>query len=133
MRWPVWRYKAMKTYSLTNEHDEQSSLMRWAEWNHRTIPELRNLFAIPNGGWRHPATAARLKAEGVSPGVPDLFLAWPSCGFAGLFIEMKRKVGGHLSPAQQEWREKLTLAGYRVEVCKGSEAAKSAIINYLKP
>ena len=31
-------------------------------------------FAIPNGGHRHPAVAAKLKAEGATPGVPDLFI-----------------------------------------------------------
>lgn len=120
-------------YQIATEHDEQSALMKWAAFQERVIPELRNLFALPNGGWRHPATAARLKAEGVKPGVPDLMLAWPCNGYSGLFVEMKRKVGSRLSPEQQEWRERLTLAGYRVEVCKGFDAAKDAIINYLKP
>ena len=30
------------------------------------------MFRIPNGGSRHPAEAARLKAQGVKAGVPDL-------------------------------------------------------------
>lgn len=122
----------MKTYPLNTEHAEQSALIQWATLASATIPELLHLFAIPNGGWRHPVTAARLQAEGVSPGVPDLFLAWPAHGAPGLFVEMKRRVGGRLSPAQALWRERLTKCGYRVRVCKGWEEAKEAIVNYLK-
>ncbi len=121
----------MKPYSLDSEHHEQACLMKWAELQSGSMPELRCLFAIPNGGWRHPATAARLKAEGVKPGVPDLFLAFPCNGSHGLFIEMKRRVGGRLSPEQQAWRERLSMHGYRVRVCKGWEEAKTEIINYL--
>jgi hypothetical protein len=122
----------MKTYHLATEHAEQAALIEWASLARATIPELNNLFAIPNGGMRHPAVAAQLKAEGVKPGVPDLFLAHPSNGAPGLFIEMKRRVGGRLSPEQQAWRERLTMNGYRVRVCKGWEEAKVEIINYLK-
>lgn len=121
----------MKSYPIDSEHREQACLMQWTELQSGSIPELRCLFAIPNGGWRHPATAARLKAEGVRPGIPDLFLAHPSNGACGLFIEMKRRVGGRLSPEQQAWRDRLTMNGYRVRVCKGWEEAKSEIINYL--
>lgn len=122
----------MKTYSLATEHAEQSALIKWASLARATIPELNNLFAIPNGGMRHHVVAAQLKAEGVSPGVPDLFLAWPAHGAHGLFVEMKRRVGGRLSDAQITWRERLTKCGYRVRVCKGWEEAKEAIITYLK-
>lgn len=121
----------MKAYSLDSEHREQTCLMKWAELQSGSMPELRCMFAIPNGGWRHPATAARLKAEGVKPGVPDLFLAYPSNGMSGLFVEMKRRTGGRLSPEQQAWRERLTMHGYRVRVCKGWEEAKTEIIDYL--
>ena len=54
------------------EHVEQAALFRWAEFARARLPELTLLHAIPNGGHRHKATAARLKAEGVKRGVPDL-------------------------------------------------------------
>ena len=53
---------------IPTEHEEQRELVRWFR---QTWPGVR-IFAIPNGGARSPATAGRLKAEGVSSGVPDL-------------------------------------------------------------
>jgi hypothetical protein len=118
-------------YSITNEHDEQVALITWANLNLRTIPELADLFAIPNGGQRHPAIAAQLKAEGVKPGVSDLFLSYPSNGYHGLYIEMKRKVGSSTSLLQKEWIERQRRNGYAAYVCKGFEEAKTVIIHYL--
>lgn len=96
------------------EHEEQREYVRWFR---QTYPEVR-IMAIPNGGARSPATAGRLKAEGVSPGVPDLFIpAW------GLWIEMKRAKGGKVSPEQKEWHQYLANCGYRVIVGLGQADA----------
>jgi hypothetical protein len=122
-----------KTYNLNTEHQEQRELFKWAELSRGKHPELANMFAVPNGGWRHPVTAAKLQAEGVKPGVPDIVLAHPSRGYPGLFIEMKRRVGGRVSDSQKEWHVRLSRAGYSVVTCKGWEEARTAIINYLTP
>lgn len=96
------------------EHEEQREYVRWFR---QTYPEVR-IMAIPNGGARSPATAGRLKAEGVSPGVPDLFIpAW------GLWVEMKRAKGGKVSPEQKEWHSYLESCGYRVIVGLGQTDA----------
>lgn len=116
------------------EHQEQTTLMRWAEYQSKKLPELALLFAIPNGGARHPAVAGKLKAEGVKAGVPDLFLPVPrnvqGIAFNGLFIEMK---AGRNKPtmAQIEWHVRLSQQGYRVSVCYGWEAARDLITEYL--
>jgi hypothetical protein len=95
---------------VPTEHEEQREYVRWFR---QTYPEGR-IMAIPNGGARSQATASRLKAEGVSPGVPDLFIpAW------GLWVEMKRANGGRVSPEQKEWHIYLETCGYRVIVCHG--------------
>lgn len=124
----------MKTrrYNIDTEHHEQVTLMSWVNHNLRAMPELHNLFAIPNGGHRHLFTAQKMKAEGVKPGVPDMFLAHPSGDYCGLFVEMKRRKGGVLSPVQREWIERLSKSGYRVVVCLGWGDAKKEIIEYLK-
>lgn len=124
--------------SVPSEHDEQCSLMQWAEvatWGaapeHRAALDL--LHAIPNGGQRHVAVAAKLKAEGVRPGVPDLCLParsadgqWPC-----LWIELKRTKGGRTSKAQAEWHEALHAQGHRVEVARGWVEAARLIVEYL--
>jgi hypothetical protein len=112
-----------------NEHNTQRMLVAWFR---KYYPEQQNLlFAIPNGGKRNPATAKRLKEEGVLPGIPDLCLAAPSpSGAHGLFIEMKT-TSGRLSAAQKQRKQELEQSGYSVAVAFGYEAAKQAIEDYL--
>lgn len=100
-----------------SEHQEQVLLCFWLD---KYRPEL-SYFAIPNGGHRNKVTAYKLKQEGVKPGVPDLF--FPSLR---LFIEMKKE-NGVMSASQKEWKSKLELCGYRVEMCRGFESAKQII------
>jgi rhodanese-related sulfurtransferase len=105
---------------IPTEHFEQRELVMWFR---QTYPKVR-ILAIPNGGARSMATAARLKAEGVSPGVPDLFIpSW------ALWIEMKRQKGGVVSAEQKDWIAYLKGLDYEVLVCKGAEDAKNKIKN----
>lgn len=79
----------------------------------RRYPGVR-IFAIPNGGHRHKATAQKLQGEGVCKGVPDLYVpAWK------LWVEMKRQKGGRLSPEQKDWIEYLGGVGDTVIVGYG--------------
>jgi hypothetical protein len=114
-----------------SEHQEQKNLFEWVRLSVKKYPALSNLAAIPNGGHRHKAVAGKLKAEGVSAGFPDLICAFPSRGFHGLFIEMKVKKGGRVSPAQKEWIDRLLNAGYLAVVCKGFLEARDMLIWYL--
>lgn len=91
----------------------------------------RLLFAIPNGGERNVIVAARLKAEGVRSGVPDLFLAFSNGDFNGLFIEMKKQKGGRVSDSQKTYIELLQKRGYCAVVCNGWMEAKEEIERYL--
>ena len=99
---------------IPTEHEEQKNFVQWFR---RKYPEVR-IFAIPNGGARSPATACRLKVEGVLRGVPDLFIPeWR------LWIEMKRVKGGVLSPEQKDWIGYLETIGYKCLVGCGCEGA----------
>lgn len=53
------------------EHAEAVALMRVVRLHEVRWPELRLLYAVPNGGDRHPIVAAKMRAEGVRAGVPD--------------------------------------------------------------
>jgi hypothetical protein len=104
---------------LNSEHLEQ---VRLVSWFRKTYPDTR-ILAIPNGGIRSASQGAVLKAEGVSAGVPDLFVpAWL------LWIEMKREVGGTVSPAQRDWISYLESIGHQVIVGRGFEDARQQII-----
>lgn len=112
------------------EHFEQVALFGWVRDNIHKYPALEMLFAVPNGGHRHINVARQLQAEGVKPGVPDLFLPVASQGHHGLFIEMKA-TGGRESEKQQEWRAKLTAGGFLSVVCVGWMAASEKLAWYL--
>jgi len=128
----------MRPYPL--EHDEQSGVFLWAGWMLRDFPDLRWMFAIPNGGHRNMLVAKKMKAEGVKPGVPDIFLPVPRHGYHGLFIEMKtqdnrpktQKSKGGLSDLQREWVTALRDRNYKVVVAYGRDEAVTEITTYLK-
>jgi hypothetical protein len=121
-----------------SEEGHQKFLFDWVDLQFKAIPELALLFAIPNGGLRHPAVAAMLKRTGVRAGVPDLFLPVARGPWHGLFIEMKRpaypllkKPAGTTDPDQEKWLERLDVQGYCCWVCWGWEDARNRILEYL--
>ncbi len=65
-------------------------------------------FAVPNGEKRDVRVGARLKEEGVLPGVSDLVLVLPG---RVVFVEIKTPAG-RLSPAQKAFREAVQGLGH---------------------
>ena len=130
-----------------SEHTHQVQVILWANlMEKRKYPMLRFLYAVPNGGARHPIVAAKLKAEGVKPGVLDLCLPYPikanmvprsinyyqSFKYCGLYIEMKTLTPkGRLSDDQKEWIEYLKGVGYKVVVAWTADEAIEEIERYL--
>lgn len=114
------------------EHAEQAALLRWTLEARAGLPELNLLFAIPNGARVARSVAARLKAEGLKSGVPDLFLPVARQGRHGLWIEMKAP-GGRLAAEQRLWHQALSAQGYAVRVCRSREEAAAALRAYLEP
>jgi hypothetical protein len=112
------------------EHQEQVTLFCWVGLVQSSHPELALLHAIPNGGHRHKAVAARMKAEGVKRGVPDLCLPVASDGYHGLYIEMKTRKG-RLSSEQRKWGNALHAQGYRFRMCRSWQEAARTIADYL--
>lgn len=117
--------------SIPTEHAEQCALMRWVDTMTAQHSQLRLLHAIPNGGARARLTAAKLKAEGVKPGVPDLFLPAPRGTLHGLYIEMKRSKGSTTRSTQKWWHLALRISGYHVVICKSAQEAQTALLEYL--
>ena len=116
------------------KHTHQTvAVVRWWKLQCRKYGRPEEvLMHFANEGHRSPITAARLKAEGMRPGAPDLFLATAAGKYHGLFIEMKRTKGGRVSDSQ--WRMLYTLdsENYCTQVCHGSKEAIEAILEYLR-
>ena len=109
----------MTTQPIPSEDHEQMQLVSWFR---KTYKEIR-ILSIPNGGHRHIAVAAKMKATGQSAGVPDLFVpAW------ALWVEMKRTEGGTVSAVQKDWIAYLEGIGHKVIVGYGCEDAKAKIL-----
>lgn len=115
-----------------SEDGEQLALMCWCANNFNTYPELKRLVHIPNGGSRHKAEAGKLKAMGVKPGFPDLFLPIRRATWNGLFIEIKRLTGGRVGEDQKDWADFLRGQGFGAIVCYGWIEAKKVLIDYLE-
>ena len=112
------------TEKIPSEDHEQ---MLFVQWFKRTYPTVK-IMSIPNGGHRHIAVAAKMKATGQAAGVPDIFIPAWLC-----WIEFKRIKGGIVSPAQRDWISYLESIGHRVIVGKGFEDAKRQILDVKKP
>ena len=120
------------------ESIEQQKLFAWWRFEGHKRFGLPSccLFAIPNGGRRDAVTGARLKAEGVQAGIPDIFLAVPDQLHHGLFVEMKRPKNpgvsaGRPTQAQREVMQALTARGYCCKVAYGANEARKVIEWYL--
>jgi hypothetical protein len=107
-----------------SEHDEQVAVVEYCDL--KSIP----VYAIPNGGLRRKSEAARLKAEGVSKGVPDLCVPRARGRYHSLYIEMKAD-GGKPTEEQARWILRLRAEGMCAYVCYGAENAIALIDRYM--
>jgi VRR-NUC domain len=93
-------------------------------------PCLRLLFCIPNGARTGAKQGAKLVAEGMKRGVPDLCLPVAARGFHGLWIEMKHGKNT-TTDDQDQWLADLDAQGYKTCVCYTADAAIAEIKHYL--
>ena len=106
---------------LPSEHLEQREFVSWFRKRYQGV----RIIAIPNGGIRGAAAGARLKAEGVSAGVPDLYIpAWK------LWIEMKRQRDYTVSKEQRDWIDYLQKIGDCAIVCRGFNDARTQVLTW---
>jgi hypothetical protein len=108
-----------------SEHDIQKSCINWFRLKY---PKYL-IYAIPNGGQRNKIVAAKLKAEGVLAGIPDLHIPVSKQGFHGLYIEMK---AGKNKPSDNQITvmQKLNNEGFRCEVCWTVDQFRLVVDNY---
>nr|DAV37229.1 MAG TPA: Nuclease [Caudoviricetes sp.] len=117
-----------KKYS-DEEHRIQCSCVQWFSLQYPKL--VYRLFSVPNGGRRDKITAAKLKNEGVLPGVADLILLKPNSQYGALLIEMKT-AKGRQSDSQKEWQSDLcSLDEYKYVVCLSLDDFMREIKDYL--
>lgn len=101
----------------------------------RGVVEHLRLCGVPGLVWYHPANgggrsskaeAAKLKREGVTPGIPDLMLHHAGRSYG---LELKA-ANGRLSPEQRDMHQRLVAAGVEVAVANGVDAALRQLRNW---
>lgn len=115
------------------ETSEQKAFFQWICLNKR----LRHcIFSIPNEAKRSILECQRLKSMGLRPGVSDLFIAYPTSVYHGLFIEMKAKKKGsnnYNKPTSEQllFCDDMWTQGYAAVICNGSDMAINVTQMYL--
>lgn len=110
------------------EHRIQCACVNWFRLQYPI--HATALFAVPNGGRRDRVSGAKLKAEGVLPGVSDLILLLPRGRHHGLLIEMKTERGKQ-SQAQRDWQRDMVHRGYKYMVIRSIDEFIDRVTDYL--
>jgi len=125
------------------EDGHQAALFCWCAMSVDKYPQLKWIFAIPNGGSRHIAEAVKFVGAGTRSGVPDLMLPvaiqwdYEPARYHGCFIEMKKEMyrnrkNGGCSDEQIKYIEYLRSEGYYCKVCYSWTEARDTLIAYLE-
>lgn len=120
---------------IPKEYVEQAALVKWLSFH----PKLKNYFLkIDNEGKRTPTQGAHAKRMGLRVGAADLFIAWPTRSYKGLWLEMKRNKRYTPSEmqkpswvAQNAFMESMKSVGYDAHFCYGFIDGKNIIESYL--
>jgi len=111
-----------------SERQEQTIVIGWIA---AQFPWLINhTIYIMNEKRCSVHVGAMLNKQGRLPGASDLFIAYPTKDYTGLFIEMK-SLKGKPTPAQLCFIDRMNRVGYYACVCYGAEQAIETIKNYL--
>lgn len=118
--------------SKSNEHMEQSAYFDWWRQYAKALQIHEALcFAVKNDS-AHTATGRIYRwKEGVMAGVWDVFLAIPSGGYHGLFVEFKFGKN-KLKEAQIDFGNWVKIKGYAADVVYSADEAIKAVQQYLR-
>lgn len=109
----------------------------WAESNaqcaivaflRRSLPPYYRVIAIPNGRFKaDPKTIARLKREGLTPGVYDLIILRNDGWFAQLEVKTPLDTKDGRSDEQKEWGDWLASGGASAAVVRSLAEAETVL------
>jgi len=115
---------------IPHEHRIQAAFFELVRLHEQRDPRFGDIYATPNGGFRHKKTALDMKAEGVKPGVLDVFVRYPSGRFHGMFIEFKRSKKEKPSEEQEKFARRSMSLGYLCVLTHDAEDAFRAVRKY---
>lgn len=122
----------VKVHRKQVESKLQCACVRWFRYQY---PKLSHaLFSVPNGAYfaaKGKMEGARMKAEGLLPGVSDMILLQHSGIYGALLIEFKTKQGRQ-NDAQKQWQKKVEKDGYKYVIVRSLEEFQNAVNSYLE-
>lgn len=120
-----------KSIPVPTESQEQQALFNWIRLSCGKYPQLEWAFHIPNEGKRSKSSGAKLKCEGLAPGVSDICVPVARGKYHALYIELKRREGGRVSANQSRWIDGMIALGNFAKVCYGWDEARQTIEWYM--
>lgn len=119
------------------DYEQQECIVFFAFVRIRYPDLVRDLQRHECGGSRGKVERAKLQLQGEWPGFPDYFLYYPSAGYHGLAIEMKKQHNGlgskpKATPLQLERLQRFRDRGYEAKLCLGADEAIKVLGKYLR-
>lgn len=111
------------------ERAERAAVFAWRDLWIPRIPALRMLYHSAQGELFRKSHG-RPPIPGLSSGIPDINWPVPRGGYHGLWIELKRLRGGHLTDEQRWWQMNLRDQGHFVVTARGADRAIHWILRY---
>ena len=111
-----------------SERQEQAAVIQWMKLQHPWL--VNHTIYIMNEKKCSAYVGSKLNAQGRLPGASDLFIAWPTKSYYGLFIEMKSLIG-KATKIQLDFLKRMENVGYFSCCCIGSDNAIATIAAYL--
>ena len=101
-------------------------------WLYKYFPAIRAVtFSNGNGHPLNPKTVNVYKSAGLTPVIPDVFMAWPSKFYHGAFYEIKHERGGKPTKEQVKMCELLREQNFYVAITYGFQNSAKAVLRYL--
>ncbi len=120
---------------IPSEYQEQRSLVYWIRTQHQFDGLL---VKLNNEGKRSKQQGWHLKMMGMEPGASDLFLAYPTECYSGLWLEVKQnrkytpsEMATPSFVAQKKFLERMISVGFAGHFCYGWYQGKCIIEDYL--
>jgi hypothetical protein len=122
----------------TPEQQTQLAICDWLSFQHPHI--FDHIIKIDNEGIRSIAGHVLAKKMGLHKGASDLFIAWPTIKYYGMWLEIKRdgwkgpsgKKQKEHHEAQLNFIDRMNIKGYFAKLAVGVDEGILAISEYLK-